>query len=99
MQYLMGDAHMKRLLALLVGLLIIGTTAEIAGAANTTKIPEVKAHTLYVEGKPVKIIEKGGLVTVRETPRLDRKKVFEAVNAYFVREHKLNKISSQGAMK
>ncbi len=85
---------MKKLLAPFVRLLIVGATAGIAGAANTTTIPEVKAYTLYVEGKPVKIIEKGGLVTVRETPGLDRKKVFEAVNAYFVRKHKLNKIRS-----
>ncbi|RLF79426.1 hypothetical protein DRN44_08910, partial [Thermococci archaeon] len=59
---------MKKLLAPFVRLLIVGATAGIAGAANTTTIPEVKAYTLYVEGKPVKIIEKGGLVTVRETP-------------------------------
>jgi len=83
---------MKKLLALLIALLMVGVTAGIAGAADTTKIPEVKVHTLYVQGKPVKIIEKDGTITVRETPGLDRKKVFEAVNAYFVRKHKLNKI-------
>jgi len=80
---------MKRLLALLVGLLIVGATAGIAGATNITKIQEVKVYTLYVEGKPVKIVEKGGVITVGETPRLDRKKVFEAVNSYFIRRHKL----------
>ena len=85
---------MKRLLALLVGLLMVGATAGIVQAANTSETPEVRVHALYVQGKPVKIIEKNGTITVVETPGLDRKKVFEAVNDYFVRKHKLNKIKS-----
>jgi len=75
---------MKKLLALLVGLLIIGTTAGIAGAADTTKIPE---YALYIEEKPVKIIEKDGIITIANAEGINKKILIEQIRRQIAMRH------------
>ena len=78
---------MKRLLALLVGLLIVGATAGSVQAANTPKTPEVRVHTLYVQGKPVKIIEKNGIITILNAEGVNTRILFEQIRKQMTTRH------------
>ncbi|MDK2853448.1 MAG: hypothetical protein PWQ92_342 [Thermococcaceae archaeon] len=78
---------MKRLLALLVGLLTVGATAGIVQAANTPKIPEVRVHILNVQGKPVKIIEKDGVISIVNAEGVNKRILIEQVRKQISMKH------------
>ena len=78
---------MKRLLAPLVVLLMVGATAGIAGATDTTKISEAKIYTLYIEEKPVKIIEKDGIITIANAEGINKKILIEQIRRQIAMRH------------
>lgn len=75
---------MKRLLVLFMGLLIAGATVGIVQAAKT---PEVRVYTLNVQGEPVKIIEKDGVISIVNAEGINRRVLIEQVRKQISMEH------------
>jgi len=75
---------MRSYVVWLVAILVLGATLQGASATAVYKDqPGVQKYSVLVNGKPVSVTVKNGIVTIPDTPGMDRKTVFEAVNRYF----------------
>ena len=80
---------MRSYVVWLVALLVLGATLQGASATAVYKDqPGVQKYSVLVNGKPVPVTVKNGVVTVPDTPGVDRKSVFMAVNRYFTELHR-----------
>ncbi|AFL95934.1 hypothetical protein CL1_1738 [Thermococcus cleftensis] len=71
-----------------VVLLVIGATLQGASATNYTSQPEIHTYQVSVNGQMIHITVKNGMVSIPDTPGIDRKRVFMAVNNYFAELHR-----------
>ncbi|AIU70462.1 hypothetical protein TEU_09045 [Thermococcus eurythermalis] len=80
---------MRSYIVWLVAILILGATIQEASATAVYKDPsDVQNYNVLVNGKPVPVTVKNGIVTIPDTPGMDRKSVFMAVNRYFTELHR-----------
>ena len=91
---------MRQKLAWFMALLLVGAMLHGVSATSYSKQPEVKVNTytvtVYVNGQKIPVFVKNGVVQIPNTPGMDRKEVFMAVNKYFSLRHKQSTgISSQ----
>ncbi len=69
---------------LLVGAMLQGVSATIYG-----KQGEVHTYAVSVNGQKIPVTVRNGMVHIPNTPGMDRKEVFMAVNRYFSLRHQL----------
>ncbi|ASJ04842.1 hypothetical protein [Thermococcus barossii] len=74
---------MQRHIVWLIALLVFGAMMQGASAANYRNQPEIHTYQVSVNGQMITITMKNGMVSIPDTPGMDRKAVFEAVNRYF----------------
>jgi len=79
---------MQHKIVWLIALLVLGAMLQGASAANYGSQPEIHTYQVSVNGQMIPIIVKNGMVSIPDTPRIDRKSVFMAINEYFAELHR-----------
>ena len=81
---------MRQKVVWLMAILLVGAMLQGVSATSYSKQPEVKVntYTVYVNGQKIPVLMKNGVVQIPNTPGMDRKEVFMAVNRYFSLRHK-----------
>lgn len=79
---------MQHKIVWLIALLVLGAMLQGASAANYGSQPEIHTYQVSVNGQMIPITVKNGMVSIPDTPGIDRKSVFMAVNKYFAELHR-----------
>ncbi|WP_099210896.1 hypothetical protein [Thermococcus henrietii] len=79
---------MRQKVVWFTALLLVVAVFQGVSATGYSKQLGVGTYTLYVHDQKIPIIAKNGVIQIPNTPGLDRKEVFMAVNRYFSLRHR-----------
>ena len=80
---------MRQKIVWFMALLLVGAMLQGVSATSYGKQGGVHTYTVSVNGQKIPVTVRNGMVHIPNTPGMDRKEVFMAVNRYFSLRHQL----------
>ena len=80
---------MRQKIVWFIALLLVGAMLQGVSATSYGKQGGVHTYTVSVNGQKIPVTVRNGMVHIPNTPGMDRKEVFMAVNRYFSLRHQL----------